>query len=69
VRRAVQRLKVDEVASLGEKRFVAVVHFENERFLIGGSGSSVCLLAKLKQAATFAETIDACTMAERKAAN
>jgi flagellar biogenesis protein FliO len=62
VRRATHRLRVDEFASLGEKRFVAVVHFENERFLIGGAGSQVNLLSKLSRGSTtnFASTINAC---------
>jgi flagellar biogenesis protein FliO len=40
-------LAVRETASLGERRFVAVVQFERQRFLIGGSPSSVSLLAQL----------------------
>jgi flagellar biogenesis protein FliO len=40
-------LSVCETASLGERRFVAVIQFERRRFLIGGSPSSVALLARL----------------------
>jgi flagellar biogenesis protein FliO len=40
-------LSVRETASLGERRFVAVIQFEQQRFLIGGSPSSVNLLAQL----------------------
>jgi flagellar biogenesis protein FliO len=41
-------LHVAESVSLGEKRFVAVVQFESQRFLIGGTGTSLRLLAELK---------------------
>lgn len=40
-------LLVKETAGLGERRFVAVVQFERQRFLIGGSPGSITLLAAL----------------------
>ncbi|MBI1741111.1 MAG: flagellar biosynthetic protein FliO [Candidatus Koribacter versatilis] len=40
-------LLVKETAGLGERRFVAVVQFERQRFLIGGSPGSITLLARL----------------------
>ncbi len=40
-------LSVRETASLGERRFVAVIQFERQRFLIGTSPSSVTLLTQL----------------------
>jgi flagellar biogenesis protein FliO len=40
-------LVVRETAGLGERRFVAVVQFERQRFLIGGSPGSITLLARL----------------------
>jgi flagellar biogenesis protein FliO len=40
-------LFVRETAALGERCFVAVVQFERQRFLIGGSPASVTLLAQL----------------------
>lgn len=40
-------LSIRETAGLGERRFVAVVQFERQRFLIGGSPGSVTLLAEL----------------------
>lgn len=40
-------LSVRETASLGERRFVAVIQFERQRFLIGASPSSVTLLSQL----------------------
>jgi hypothetical protein len=45
---ASKRLVLSETVSLGEKRFVALVSVEGREFLIGGSGSSVSLLAKLR---------------------
>jgi flagellar biogenesis protein FliO len=40
-------LFVQETAALGDRRFVSVIQFEGERFLVGSSPSSVALLARL----------------------
>jgi flagellar biogenesis protein FliO len=40
-------LRLTETLSLGERRFLAVVEFEQQKFLIGGTASSMCLLAEL----------------------
>ena len=40
-------LSVRETASLGERRFVAVIQFERQRFLIGVSSASLSLLTRL----------------------
>ena len=40
-------LHLSETLSLGERRFLAVVEFQQQKFLIGGTASSVCLLAEL----------------------
>jgi flagellar biogenesis protein FliO len=53
----VRRLRLSESLSLGEKRFVAVVEFETQRFLIGGGAQSVNLLARLGEGADFAEVL------------
>ena len=45
--RTEKRLRLCENLPLGERRFVAVVEFENERFLLGGTASSLVLLARL----------------------
>ncbi len=45
-----KRLRVVETASLGEKRFVAVLHVDGAQFLIGGGANSVSLLASLESA-------------------
>ena len=42
-------LVVKETAGLGDRRFVAVLQFEHQRFLIGGSAGSVTLLAHLPE--------------------
>jgi len=43
-----RRLRLAESLSLGDRRFVAVVEFENSRFLLGGTSTSLVLLARLK---------------------
>jgi hypothetical protein len=43
-----RRLKVAETVSLGEKRFVSILQVDGEQFLIGGSPSTIVLLAKLE---------------------
>jgi flagellar biogenesis protein FliO len=42
-----RQLRLCESLPLGERRFVAVVEFEQQKFLIGGSGGSLCLLTVL----------------------
>jgi hypothetical protein len=46
-RRAPRRLRLCESLPLGERRFVAVVEFEQSRFLVGGTSASLVLLARL----------------------
>ncbi len=46
-RRAPKRLRLCESLGLGERRFVAVVEFDRARFLVGGTSSSLSLLARL----------------------
>jgi flagellar biogenesis protein FliO len=46
-RRSVRRLRLSETLSLGEKRFLAVVQFQQQEFLVGGTGNSIALLARL----------------------
>jgi len=47
-RRPPRRLRLCESVPLGDRRFVAVVEFENSRFLLGGTAGSLVLLARLK---------------------
>ena len=58
VQQARKNLRVCENVSLGEKRFVAVVQVDEERFLIGGSSSSMSLLSRLQEAKTFAADLE-----------
>lgn len=46
-RRPARRLRLSETLSLGEKRFLAVVEFQHQEFLVGGAGNSIALLARL----------------------
>lgn len=47
---ATKQLRVAETVSLGEKRFVAVVHVAGQKFLIGGGAQGVSLLTQLDPA-------------------
>jgi flagellar biogenesis protein FliO len=42
-----RQLRLRETLALGERRFIAVVEFERQKFLIAGTGSSVAMLAAL----------------------
>ena len=53
--RKVRRLRVCETLSLGERRFVAVIEFDRQEFLVGGSGNSLELLARLHEGTVIAE--------------
>ena len=53
-----KNLRVCETVSLGEKRFVAVVQVDEERFLIGGSSGAVSLLIRLQEAKSFAVALE-----------
>ncbi|MGD0791105.1 MAG: flagellar biosynthetic protein FliO [Terriglobales bacterium] len=48
-------LSVRETAALGDRRFVCVIQFERQRFLIGSSPSSVTLLSQLPDESAGAE--------------
>jgi len=50
-RQAPRRLRLCASLPLGERRFVAVIEFEKSRFLVGGTSSSLVLLADLRQGA------------------
>jgi flagellar biogenesis protein FliO len=45
-----RQLRLRETLTLGERRFIAVVEFEREKFLIAGTGSSVAMLMALPSA-------------------
>jgi len=46
-----RQLRLTETVTLGEHRFIAVIEFEQQRFLIGGSSNSVAMLARLSDRA------------------
>jgi len=46
-RRPPRRLRLCEQLPLGERRFVAVIEYEQARFLVGGTPASLVLLAQL----------------------
>lgn len=48
MRRPGKQLRLTESLPLGERRFVAIVEFERSRFLVGGTASSLTLLARLE---------------------
>lgn len=59
------RLHLRETVCLGEKRFAAVVEFEDRRFLLGGGANSVSLLAELTPN-SFANAMSAQVAAREK---
>jgi flagellar biogenesis protein FliO len=50
-----RRLRVCETLSLGERRFLAVIEFDRQEFLVGGTGSSLEVLARLDDGRVVAE--------------
>ena len=50
-------LRLCENLPLGDKRFVAVIQVESERFLIGGAAGSVSLLTRLEQTQNFSDSL------------
>ena len=53
--RKVRRLRVCETLSLGERRFLAVIEFDRQEFLVGGTGNSLTLLARLQEGTVITE--------------
>ena len=52
-----KRLRVAEIVSLGEKRFVAVVQVDGRHFLLAGSPNNIVLLAQLQPHDDFEEVL------------
>lgn len=48
VHRRVRRLRISETLSLGERRFVAILEFDGQEFLLAGCANSLELLARLE---------------------
>jgi flagellar biogenesis protein FliO len=59
--RVQKQLRVCETVSLGDKRFVAVIQVDQERFLIGGAANSVAMLTRLQETTSFASTMKGLT--------
>jgi flagellar biogenesis protein FliO len=51
--RRVRRLRLCETLSLGNRGFIAVVRYEEQQFLVGGTNTSIALLAQLSSPAGF----------------
>ena len=64
IRQAKKRLRLCDTLSLGEKRFIAVVQIDGEQFLVGGSSTSISMLAQL-QAPTFSSVLKQSCSEER----
>jgi flagellar biogenesis protein FliO len=47
VRRPERRLRLCETVQMGERRFVAVLQYEDQRFLVGATPNSISVLARL----------------------
>jgi flagellar biogenesis protein FliO len=52
-----KRLRVAEIVSLGEKRFVAVVQVDGRHFLLAGSPTNIVLLAQLDDKEPFEKVL------------
>ena len=57
IARPQRRLKLCESLSLGEKRVIAVVQFDRQRFLIGASANSISVLSTLPSENSFATAL------------
>jgi len=55
--RKTRRLRVCETLSLGDKRFLAVIEFDRQEFLVGGTGNSLELLARLQGGTVVSEPV------------
>ena len=67
--RPVRQLRLCETLALGERRFLAVVEFGPHKFLIGGTGNSVVMLARLPataEAEPLSESADLRSPAEAR---
>ncbi len=57
VHRKSRQLRLCESLSLGEKRVVAVIQYQGQRFLVGAGAHSVNLLSRLDKSADFSELL------------
>ena len=54
-----KQLRLVETVPLGEKRFVAIIHAQGRKYLVGGGTSGVALLTSLDEPAPHSESIAA----------
>jgi Flagellar biosynthesis protein, FliO len=52
-----RQLRLVETVPLGEKRFVAIIHAQGRKYLVGGGASGVALLTSLDEPASQRESI------------
>jgi flagellar biogenesis protein FliO len=52
-----RKLRLCESLSLGEKRFLAIVQFETQQFLVGGGSNNVAVLARLGETPDFSDVL------------
>ena len=60
-----RQLHLRETLALGERRFIAVVEFERQKFLIAGTGSSVGMLAALPSGRSVNEKLELAALQEQ----
>jgi len=63
---AAKQMRVSETISLGEKRFVSVIHVDGQKFLIGGGAQGVTLLTELAASQTAADALQTIANAGEK---
>jgi len=54
-----KQLRLVETVPLGEKRFVAIIHAQGRKYLVGGGTSGVALLTSLDEPVSHSESIAA----------
>lgn len=52
-----RRLRLCETLSLGNRGFLAVVRYERQQFLVGGTNSSIAMLAQLSPSSRVNEEL------------
>ncbi len=52
-----KQLRLVETVALGEKRFVAIIHAQGRKYLVGGGSSGVALLTSLDEPASHSDSI------------
>ena len=53
-----KHLRISETVPLGDKRFLALVQVDDERFLVGGAANSIAMLARLSEPVSLSPLLD-----------